>query len=79
MRRVDRQQRFNGHPIDIREITGVAPKSPRPLRSIGAQRMVESGILSTRIGVAPLLEIEFDDNRQKQIADCQPHSPLWFR
>ena len=79
MRRADREQQFSGHPIDIREITGVALTSPRPLRSIGAQRMVESGILSTRIGVAPLLEIEFDDNRRNQIADFQPHLPLIVR
>jgi hypothetical protein len=57
----------------------VALKSPKPLRSIVAQRMVESGILSTRMGATPLLEIEFDDNRRNQIADFRPHLPLIFQ
>jgi hypothetical protein len=73
MQRVDREQRFIEHPIDIREVTGLAVNSPKPVRSIVAQRMIESGILSTRLGVTPLLEIEFDDNRRNQIADFQPH------
>jgi hypothetical protein len=79
MRRVDREQRFIEHSIGTREITGLVLNSPASLRSIVAQRMVENGILSTRIGPAPLLEIEFDDNKRKQIADFRPHLPLIFQ
>jgi len=75
LRRVDREQWFIEHPIDIREITGVALNSPKPLRSMVAQRMAESGILSTRMGTTSLLEIEFDDSRRNQIADFRPHFP----
>jgi hypothetical protein len=79
MRRIDREQRFVEHPIGIREITGLALTSPVPLHSTVSQRMVESGILSTRRGAIPLLEIEFDGNRQNQIVDFRPHLPLVFQ
>jgi len=54
MRRVQRKQWFIEwfieHPIGIREITGLTLISPKPLRSPGAQRIVESGVLAARMG-----------------------------
>jgi hypothetical protein len=58
MRRSQRE-RFIEHPIGIREITGLTLTSPVPLRSPVAQRIVESGVFSARMGATSLLEIEF--------------------
>jgi hypothetical protein len=79
MQRTQREQWFSDHPIGIREITGLTLTSPALLRSAAAQRVVESGILATRIGTAPLLEIEFDGHRRNQRADFRPHLPFVFK
>jgi hypothetical protein len=79
MRRVDRLQRFVEHPVGIREITSLTLTTPVPLRSAVAQRMVESGILSTQKGPRSLLEIGFDGNRRKETVDFRPHLPLVFQ
>jgi hypothetical protein len=79
MRRVDREQKFVEHPIGIRKITGLTLTTPKQLRSIASKRIVESGILSTRIGARSLVEIEFDSNRRKMVGDFRPHLPLVFQ
>ena len=76
MRRAQREQWFIEHPIGIREITRLTLTSPVPLRSPVAQRIVESGVLSARMGATSLLEIEFDCNRRKEHVDFRPHLPL---
>jgi hypothetical protein len=76
MRRVRREQWFIGHPIGIREITGITLTTPRPLRSKVSQKIVESGILATRTEATSLLEIEFDGNRRKEHMDFRPHLPV---
>ena len=78
MRRLDREQCFVEHPIGIREIRGLVLTSA-PLRSTVAQRIIESGILSNRVGEEPLLEIEFDDKRRKQTVDFRPQLPIKFQ
>ena len=67
MRRAQREKWFIEHPIGIRKITGLTLTSPVPLRSPVAQRIVESGVLSVRMGATSLLEIEFDGNRRKRM------------
>jgi len=79
MRRAQREKWFIEHPIGIREITGLTLTSPVPLRSPVAQRIVESGVLSSRRGVTSLLEVEFDRNRRKERVDFRPHLPLVFQ
>jgi Glyoxalase-like domain len=79
MRRVDREERFVEHPIGIREITALALTNAAPLRSIAAQRIIEGGILSNRVGKESILEIEFDKNRRKQTVDFRPQLPLIFQ
>jgi hypothetical protein len=79
MRRAQREQWFVEHPIGIREITGLTLTSPVPLHSPAAQRIVESGVLSTRTGATSLLEIEFDSKRRKERVDFRPHLPFVFQ
>jgi hypothetical protein len=79
MRRAQREQWFIEHPIGIREITGLTLTTAVPLRSSVSERIVESGVLSTRTGAASLLEIEFDGNRRKQQIDFRPHLPFVFQ
>jgi hypothetical protein len=79
IRRAQREQWFIEHPIGIREITGLTLTSPVPLSSPVAQRIVESGVLSTRTRATSLLEIEFDSNRRKEHVDFRPYLPLVFQ
>ena len=79
MRQVHREQQFVERPIGIREITSLTLTTPVPLRSTVSQIVVEGGIVSTQKGPKPLLEIEFDGNRRKEIADFRPHLPLIFQ
>jgi hypothetical protein len=79
IQQVHREQRFIEHPIGIREMTGLTLTTPMPLRSNVSQRIVESGILSTRTGATSLLEIEFDGNRRKKHVDFRPHLPFVFQ
>jgi Glyoxalase-like domain len=78
-RRAHRKEWFADHPIGIREITGLTLTTPWPFRSAAAQKIVESGILATRIGATSLLEIEFDSNRRKDQMDFRPHVPVVFK
>lgn len=79
MRRAQREQWFIEHPIGIREITGLTLITAVPLRSSVSQRIVESGVLSTRTGATSLLEIEFDGNLRKQHVDFRSHLPFVFQ
>jgi hypothetical protein len=79
MRRAAREAWFVEHPIGIREMTGLTLTTSVPLRSAASQSVVENGILSTREGEKPLLEIEFDNKRRKQTRDFRPHLPLVFQ
>jgi hypothetical protein len=79
MQRAQREQWFSDHPIGIREITGLTLVTPAPLRSATSQAIVESGILTTRDGTTPLLEIEFDGSRRNQTVDFRPHLPFVFK
>jgi hypothetical protein len=56
LRRSHREHHFLEHPIGVREITGLTLTTPVPLLSIASQRIVESGMLSTREGPKSLLE-----------------------
>jgi len=78
MKRVQREHWFTKHPIGIREITGLTLTTPRPLRSPVSEKVVESGILATRIGSAALLEIEFDGKPRNERVDFRPHLPIVF-
>ena len=78
MRRAQREQ-FIEHPIGIREITGLTLTTPVRLRSNVSQKIVESGILATRTGATPLLEIEFDGNWRKERMDFRPDLPVIFQ
>jgi hypothetical protein len=79
MRRVDREQWFVEHPIGIREITGLVLTTPIPLVSPASQIIVETGIVSSRIGARSLLEIEFDGGPRNQSVDFRPRLPLIFQ
>jgi hypothetical protein len=79
LRRAQRQRHFRGHPAGVREITGLTLTTPAQLLSEAAQRVIESGILATRIGERHLLEIEFDCNSQHKHEDFRPELPLIFR
>jgi hypothetical protein len=79
MRRAHREQWFVEHPIGIREITGLTLSTPNPLRSEVSQKIVESGILTSRTGATSLLEIEFDGKRRKERMDFRPHLPFIFQ
>jgi hypothetical protein len=79
MKRAQRRQWFIEHPIGIREISGLTLTTSTPLRSTTAQKVVESGLLTTRTGAVSLLDIEFDGNRRHEQVDFRPHLPLRFR
>ena len=79
MRRLHREEQFIEHPIGIREITGLSLTNRVPLHSPASQRVIESGILKTRIGETHLLEIEFDNKRGKKRVDFRPHLPVVFQ
>jgi hypothetical protein len=79
MKRTQREHWFNEHPIGIHEITGLTLTTSIPLRSAVSQRVVESGILSTLTGAAPLLEIEFDGKPRNERMDFRPHLPVVFQ
>jgi len=76
MRRAQREGWFTGHPIGIREITGLTLTTPVPLRSSASQKIIESGVLATRIGATSLLEIEFDGHHRKECVDLRPQLPV---
>ena len=78
MRRAEREQRFVEHPIGVREITGVWLTSPSPVRSIAGAAVIARGIISTRNGSTPLLELEFDGRARNENADFRPYLPLVF-
>jgi hypothetical protein len=78
MRRLHREERFIEHPLGIREITGLTLTTSVPLHSPASQNVIESGILKTRLGETPLLEIEFDSNCRKEFVDFRPHLPFVF-
>lgn len=79
MKRAQREHWFIEHPIGIREITGLTLTTSVPLRSSASRRVVESGILSTRAGDTPFLEIEFDGKARNELMDFRPHLPVVFR
>lgn len=77
MQRPHRAQWFVEHPIRIREITGLTLTTAVPLSSRASQKVVETGILATRMGAAPLLEIEFDGKHRSEHIDFRPRLPLF--
>jgi hypothetical protein len=79
MRRSHREEQFTGHPIGIREITGLTLTTIAPLSTSVSQTLIENGILSTRTGAEHLLEVRFDDGRRKQTVDFRPRLPIIFR
>src|SRR5262245_19738049 len=79
MKRAQREQWFIEHPSGLREITGLTLITSIPLCSVVSQKVVESGILATRTGATPLLEIEFDGYRREKQFDFRPHLPFVFR
>jgi hypothetical protein len=79
MRRTQREKWFTEHAIGLREITGLTLTTPVPLRSKASQKMIESGVLTTRTGEASLLEIALDGQRRKEHADFRPHLPVIFQ
>lgn len=79
MRRAQREQWFTGHPIGVREITGVTLTTPWPLRSDASQKLIESGVLTVRLGTESLLEMELDGHIRGEHADFRPALPLVFR
>ena len=79
MKRTQREHWFKEHPIGIRTITGLALTTSKPLRSGASQKVVKSGILSTLVGTAPLLEIEFDGKVRNERMDFRPQLPIVFQ
>jgi len=79
MRRAQRERWFTEHPIGVREITRLILTTPKPLRSDASRRIMESGVLETRMGAASLLEIEFDGQQRKKHVDFRPHLPVIFQ
>lgn len=78
LKRTQRKRWFTEHPIGIREITGLTLTTSTPLRSAISQKVMGSGILASRSGSAPLLEIEFDGRPRNQRMDFRPHLPVVF-
>ena len=78
MRRAQREGWFTEHPIGVREITRLTLTTRMPLRSNASHKIIESGVLATRMGATSLLEIEFDGNRRKERVDFRPHLPFVF-
>lgn len=74
-----RQQWFVEHPLGVREITGLTLTSLVELRSEASQSIVDSGILANRIGLKPLLEIEFDGKQRGRQIDIRPYLPILFQ
>jgi hypothetical protein len=79
MRRAQRERWFTEHPIGVREITRLILTTPKPLRSDASRRIMESGVLETRMGAASLLEIEFDGQQRKKHVDFRPQLPVIFQ
>jgi hypothetical protein len=79
MKRTQREHWFTEHPISIHEITGLTLTTSVPLHSAVSQIVVETGILTTRTGAAPLLEIEFDGKARNERTDFRPHLPVVFQ
>jgi Glyoxalase-like domain len=79
MRRPHREECFIEHPIGIREITGLTLTTSVPLHSPASQNVIESGILKTRLGVTPLLKIEFDSKCRNKHVDFRPRLPFLFQ
>jgi hypothetical protein len=79
MRRAQREQWFTDHPSGVREITRLTLTTPTPLRSNASQKIIESGVLTTRTGATSLLEIELDGHRRKEHVDFRPHLPVIFQ
>lgn len=79
MRRLHHDQRFVEHAIGAREITSLTLTTSAPLRSPASQMIVESGVLGTRAGAEPLLEIQLDRFRKKEAIDLRPDLPLILR
>jgi hypothetical protein len=79
MKRAQREHWFKKHPIGICEITRLTLTTTVPLRSAVAQKVVESGVLTTRNGAAPLLEVEFDGNQRNERIDFRPDLPIVFQ
>jgi hypothetical protein len=78
MRRALRERWFVEHPVGIRAITGLTLTTTVPLQSEASQKVIESGILVSRVGETPLLEIEFDGGRRNERVDFRPDLPLVF-
>src|SRR5579862_4883758 len=79
MRRARREQWFLEHLIGIREITGLTLTTTVALQSQASQTIIKNGILVTRVGATPLLEIEFDGMRRNEHIDFRPYLPFIFR
>ena len=79
MRRAQRERWFTEHLNGVRVITGLTLTTPTPLRSDASQKVIESGVLTTRTGATSLLEIELDGHRRKEHADFRPRLPIVFQ
>jgi hypothetical protein len=78
MRRAHRQQWFIEHTIGVRELTSLTLVTPALPHSQASRKAVESGILTCRTGVAPLLEVGFDGKRRGERLEFRPHLPIVF-
>ena len=78
-RREHYNHRFAENPVGIREITGLTLTTCVPLRSRVSQTIIENGILASRTGATPLLEIEFDGRMRKERIDFRPYLPMVFQ
>jgi Glyoxalase-like domain len=73
------KERFAENPVGIREITGLTLTTCVPLRSRVSQTIIESGIIASRTGPRPLLEIEFDGGARNKRTDFRPRLPILFQ
>jgi len=73
------KKRFAENPVGIRDITGLTLTTCVPLRSRVSQTIIESGIIASRTGASPLLEIEFDGGARNKRMDFRPRLPILFQ
>ena len=78
LRKAYREEKFVGHRVGIREITGLTLTTTMPMRSEASDAVIREGVLSAFVGEEPLLEIEFDSKRRGQMRDFRPALPLVF-
>jgi len=77
--RAQRRKHFVENGAGLSEITALELTTRSTLDSECARFAMEVGVITTRTGLEPLLEVEFDHARREGSADFRPLLPLRFR